>query len=202
MVPLVNDGARAFGSLVGILLTFTSVVLLASRALAIYTAVSQFLADKTLAGMAASLKASVVGFAASAKGALSAAASYVIAAGAATKFAIALGSVGLALGVVTGGLGAVFGAVGGLAAGFLGLGTDIDDATSSLEEFQRQQKSLRSGSGAFVGALDREVYVDYSVENRNNYQGMDMDDMQFATARGTDSFDPNSRNDDTYDSAL
>ena len=202
VVPLVNDGSRALGVLVGTLLTLTSAVLLASRAFSIYAGVSQFLAGKTLTDMVASLKASVFGFGASAKGALGAAKSYIVATSAAQALKIAIwGAIGAAIaGAAV--LSGVLGVVGSLAAGFLGLGTDIDDATSSLEEFQRQQDSLRSGSGAFVGALDREVYVDYSVENRNNYQGMDMEDMQFATVRGTDSFDPNSRNDDTYDSAL
>ncbi len=172
----VRNGNRFLGRMIGVLLTLTSVVLLSTKVWSLLN--SQILAN------AAALVFSAT------KASLEAGALTAGAAAAKTKAAAMLGLSGatwtattamaafVAVATVGVGLLAAAGAVGFLSNNFLSLSGDIDEATGSLREFQRQQSSMQRRNGVYMGDLDRSVYVNVHDGRRFEFNG-DMSEAEF-----------------------
>lgn len=169
-LPFIQNGNRFLGKMVGVLLTLTSVVLLASKAMAIYGAVTNasnaalgfnILLNNALVGKTTLFITSMI---ARAKAMLGFSAAVNIATVSLVKFLAVAGTVIAGLGLIAG--------VAALASGWLDVGGNIDEATDSLKEFKRQQQDL-GRRNAFMGDLDKqaEVFIDVTDETTINDNG-------------------------------
>ncbi|MDB9247447.1 hypothetical protein PN419_00300 [Halorubrum ezzemoulense] len=188
---ILGNGNRMLGNLVGGLLLTASAVFLTTKMIQLYRSSLLQLTGSILQSTNAqgALMTMTGSYSLSAKAA--AASSYLLSAGinaitAAIRTLLTVTGVGILLmGITT--------AVSGLAQKFGLLGGNIRDSTEALKEFERQESSMGSRGGRFLGNLDRRVYIDVTERNETTIEGdADASTVEYQSfvsgSRGTDSY--------------